>query len=46
MATEKLVERNILRGAQVVQEKIEIYEWFNSSVKGEKIELVWSKQRL
>lgn len=42
MAVEKLVESDVLRGAKVCQERIEIYEWFNSSVKGEKIELIWS----
>lgn len=45
MTTEKLVERDVLRGAKVCQEEVEIYEWFNSSVKGEKIELVWEKAR-
>jgi cytochrome P450 len=43
MATERLVESDVLRGARACQEKIEIYEWFNSSVKGEKIELVWDR---
>ncbi|KAI9642601.1 hypothetical protein NHQ30_009406 [Ciborinia camelliae] len=42
MAVEKVVESDVLRGARVCQEKVEIYEWFNSSVKGEKIELIWS----
>ncbi|KAL2065493.1 hypothetical protein VTL71DRAFT_3163 [Oculimacula yallundae] len=43
MATEKMAEKDVLRGAKAVQDKIEIYEWFNSSVKGEKIELIWEK---
>lgn len=43
MATEKMAERDVLRGAKAVQDKVEIYEWFNSSVKGEKIELIWEK---
>lgn len=43
MATERLVVSNILQGAQACQEKVEIYEWFNSSVKGHKIELLWNK---
>lgn len=43
MATEKMAERDVLRGARAVQDKVEIYEWFNSSVKGEKIELIWEK---
>lgn len=41
MATERLVESGVLRGARACQEEVQIYEWFNSSVKGEKIELVW-----
>lgn len=41
MATEKIVKSGVLNGAKPCQEKIEIYEWFNSRVKGEKIELVW-----
>jgi len=43
MATERLVESDVLRGAKACQDKIEIYEWFNASVKGEKIELIWKK---
>lgn len=45
MGAERLVERDILRGAKVCQDKVEIYEWFNSSVKGEKMELIWEKAR-
>lgn len=43
MATEKLAESGVLLGARPCQNKIEIYEWFNSSVKQEKIELVWEQ---
>ena len=43
MATEKLAQKDVLRGARAVQDTVEIYEWFNSSVKGEKIELIWEK---
>jgi cytochrome P450 len=43
MATERLVESDVLRGAKACQDKVEIYEWFNSSVKGEKIELIWNR---
>jgi cytochrome P450 len=46
MATEKLAERNVLSGARAVQDEVEIFEWFNSSVKGEKIELLWEKPRV
>jgi cytochrome P450 len=41
-ATERLARSGVLDGARPVQDKVEIYEWFNSKVKGEKIELVWS----
>lgn len=43
MATERLVEGDTLRGARACQGEVEIYEYFNSSVKGEKIELIWEK---
>ncbi|KAJ9199464.1 hypothetical protein DTO021D3_5870 [Paecilomyces variotii] len=43
LATQKIAETDALRGAKAVQDKIEIYEWFNSRVKGEKIELIWGK---
>lgn len=46
MGTERLVESDVLRGASACQEKIEIFEWFNSSVKGEKIELIWEKPKV
>lgn len=41
MAVEKIVESDILRGAKVVQDKVEVWEWFNVAVKGNKIELIW-----
>ena len=40
-ATERLARREALDGATAVQSNVEIYEWFNSKVKGEKIELIW-----
>jgi cytochrome P450 len=40
-ATERLARSGVLEGARSVQEKVEIYEWFNSKVRGEKIELLW-----
>jgi len=40
-ATERLARSNVLEGANAVQKEVEIYEWFNSKVKGEKIELQW-----
>lgn len=41
VATHRIVRSGVLEGAKPVEEKIEIYEWFNSSVKGERIELYW-----
>lgn len=41
-AVQRLVEEDVLKGAECCQEGIEIVEWFNSKVKGERIELVWS----
>ncbi|KAL6154830.1 hypothetical protein ACJQWK_01335 [Exserohilum turcicum] len=40
-ATERLGRSGILDGARIVQSEVDIYEWFNSKVKGGKIELVW-----
>ena len=42
IALDKLVRRDVLKGARAVGEKIEILEWFNSKVKGEKIEIAWN----
>jgi hypothetical protein len=32
---------DVLKGARALGGEVEIYEWFNGCVKGEKIELVW-----
>jgi hypothetical protein len=40
-ATERLGKSGVLDGAKVMQQEVEIYEWFNSKVKGERIDLVW-----
>jgi cytochrome P450 len=40
-ATERLARSNALEGAKAVQDNVEIYEWFNSKVKGERIDLIW-----
>ncbi|KAL8939910.1 MAG: hypothetical protein Q9216_003099 [Gyalolechia sp. 2 TL-2023] len=45
MAVEKIVESDILRGAKAVQDNLELWEWFNVAVKGNKIELVWTHDR-
>jgi cytochrome P450 len=42
LATERLAKSNVLEGATAVQDDVQIFEWFNSKVKGEKIELLWS----
>jgi cytochrome P450 len=41
-AVQRIVEEDVLRNAKSCQERIEILEWFNSKVKDEKIELLWS----
>lgn len=42
LATERLASSGVLDGGRAVQNgDVEIYEWFNSKVKGEKIEIVW-----
>lgn len=41
MAVQRLAESDVLNGARVVEERIEIMEWFNSRIKRGKIELVW-----
>ncbi|KAF2649574.1 cytochrome P450, partial [Lophiostoma macrostomum CBS 122681] len=41
-AAAKVVESGVLEGARVVADgEIPIYEWFNSRVKGERIDVVW-----
>jgi cytochrome P450 len=43
LATERVVRSVIMKGARSVEQgDIAIYEWFNSKVKEEKIELLWS----
>ena len=43
--TRGCIARNVLEGAKACQDKIEIWEWFNSRVKEDRgIELVWEKQ--
>jgi hypothetical protein len=41
LATERLGRSCVLDGAKIVQQEVKIYEWFNSKVKGERIDLVW-----
>lgn len=43
LATERLASSGVLDGGRVVQEgDVKIYEWFNSKVEGEKIDIVWT----
>ncbi|KAL8660288.1 MAG: hypothetical protein Q9202_006699 [Teloschistes flavicans] len=42
MAVKKVVESDVLRGAKPAQDKLEVWEWFNTSVKGNRIDLVWA----
>ncbi|KAK5693535.1 hypothetical protein LTR97_010104 [Elasticomyces elasticus] len=41
LAVRAIARSNLLEGAQAVGEKIEMMEWFNSKIVGEKIELLW-----
>ncbi|GAB7349663.1 hypothetical protein MBLNU459_g0337t1 [Dothideomycetes sp. NU459] len=41
LAGRAIVESGVLDGAEAVGDKVEIVEWFNSHVVGEKIEVVW-----
>lgn len=42
-AVDAMVRKDVLRGARTVRPRIEIVEWFNSKVKGGKVELVWDR---
>lgn len=39
---QRLAEESVLDGARCCKEKIEILEWFNSKVVGERIDLIWN----
>ena len=39
---ERVVQRDLLGGGK---EEVEIYEWWNSSLKGEKIEPFWEGKK-
>ncbi|OCL15308.1 cytochrome P450 [Glonium stellatum] len=41
LAVDGIVRADILKGAKAVGEKIEILEWFNSRVVGERVEIAW-----
>lgn len=42
LAVRAIARERLLDGAEAVGEKIEILEWFNSRVIGERIDLTWS----
>lgn len=41
VAVERLVRADVLSGARAVEERVQLYEWFNSKVRGGRVELVW-----
>ena len=41
IATEKIVASDVLHGAKTTVDRIETYEWFNTRVRGDRVELVW-----
>lgn len=41
LATRAIAREDVLQGAKPVGEEIRLLEWFNSSVVGEKVEVVW-----
>lgn len=43
MAIERVAVSDALRDARACEEEVAIYECFNSSVKAEKIDLIWEK---
>ncbi|KAL8806558.1 MAG: hypothetical protein Q9223_003319 [Gallowayella weberi] len=42
MAVKHVAESDVLKGAKPVEDKIDCYEWFNTTFKGNKLELIWS----
>ena len=42
LAVRAIAREGLLEGATAVGEKIEMFEWFNSKIKGERIDLRWS----
>lgn len=43
LATDRLASSKVLDGARVADGgDVEIYEWFNSKVKGESIDIIWT----
>ncbi|KAL8710764.1 MAG: hypothetical protein Q9220_004782 [cf. Caloplaca sp. 1 TL-2023] len=45
MAVKKVAEVDLMRSSIPVQDTIEIYEWFNTAIKGNKIEVAWSDEK-
>ncbi|KAL8691473.1 MAG: hypothetical protein Q9224_004169, partial [Gallowayella concinna] len=41
MAVKHVAESDVLKGAKPVEDNIDVYEWFNTAIKGNKVELIW-----
>lgn len=41
MTAQRIAKSGVLEGAKCVQDEVQLYEWFNSRVKGEVVEVVW-----
>lgn len=41
LAVRAIARADVLTGARPVMDKVEILEWFNSKVKGERIDIEW-----
>lgn len=44
MAVKQVAESDVLRGAEPLEDMIETYDWFNTAVKGNRIDLVWAEK--
>ena len=44
IATEEIAGSGVLEGGRVEGEEVKIYEWFNSRVKGDKVEITWDRE--
>jgi cytochrome P450 len=44
LAMQQIVEADLLNGAKVLKNRIEIYEWYNSKVVDGRIALIWPKE--
>ncbi|KAL8946699.1 MAG: hypothetical protein Q9222_006942 [Ikaeria aurantiellina] len=44
MAVKKVAEADMMRSLRPVQDSIEVYEWFNTAIKGNKVEVAWCEE--